>query len=395
LLSIFFLQEPAYSAFNFIDNGDGTVTDGRTGLVWLKNADPCGLKNWYDAETYCATLANGMAGLTDGSNAGQWRLPSKEELEGIGTDPPATWYEGYPSFPNPSVPWTMPGAPFTNVQSINYWSGTSSDHGIDYAWYVGMVGGFVSSRSKSYYGLYVWPVREPIPSIDTDGDGIKDSLDNCPTVYNPDQADFDNDGRGDACDYKYWKARYEECSNTPTNISLSSLKASPSAAKVTLKWQTETEPDNTGFNIWRAEGFQKVNHSMIPAIGSSVSGSEDGDAQSLNRYIYALNNPVILIDIDGLKSKKAKKHKKDKHKSSDKKNDHLVNKKTKIESAKTKAGNAKKQASHQKVSKSLKKKSIVSSAKNIGKVLGVKSEAKIVLASSNSDQPTELSFGLV
>lgn len=35
---------------------------------------------------------------------------------------------------------------------------------------------------------------------DTDQDGIDDRLDNCPTVYNPDQVDLDGDGRGDACD---------------------------------------------------------------------------------------------------------------------------------------------------------------------------------------------------
>jgi Thrombospondin type 3 repeat len=35
---------------------------------------------------------------------------------------------------------------------------------------------------------------------DTDGDGIPDSSDNCPSVPNPDQADSDHDGFGDACD---------------------------------------------------------------------------------------------------------------------------------------------------------------------------------------------------
>ncbi len=41
----------------------------------------------------------------------------------------------------------------------------------------------------------------PCPAaLDSDGDGVPDVDDNCPKAFNPDQADGDNDGIGDACD---------------------------------------------------------------------------------------------------------------------------------------------------------------------------------------------------
>ena len=43
-------------------------------------------------------------------------------------------------------------------------------------------------------------LKPPCSSHDSDGDGLLDSKDNCPEIYNPDQADFDQDKVGDECD---------------------------------------------------------------------------------------------------------------------------------------------------------------------------------------------------
>ena len=64
-----------YLSFDYLFvNGDGTITDTRTGLMWqAAYADTA--KNWEDALQYCKNL--NLAGYSD------WRLPEKEELRSI------------------------------------------------------------------------------------------------------------------------------------------------------------------------------------------------------------------------------------------------------------------------------------------------------------------------
>ena len=40
-------------------------------------------------------------------------------------------------------------------------------------------------------------------ATDSDGDGVPDCVDNCPTVANPDQADSDGNGKGNVCEYVF------------------------------------------------------------------------------------------------------------------------------------------------------------------------------------------------
>jgi hypothetical protein len=63
----------------FIDRGDGTVVDTVTGLVWLKKAD-CIHQTWSAAQAAVGALAQGQCGLSDGSTAGSWRVPSRIEM---------------------------------------------------------------------------------------------------------------------------------------------------------------------------------------------------------------------------------------------------------------------------------------------------------------------------
>ncbi len=135
-----------------LDNGDGTVTDCRTNLIWLKDANCYGEQTWRTAESKVAGLKNGECGLTDGSTKGDWRLPTIEELQENGTDPPTTWGTGFPA-----VTWSRPGSPFVNVPSpYDYnWSSTESN----FVWIVFMVSGSTYSNATKIGTGFLWPVR--------------------------------------------------------------------------------------------------------------------------------------------------------------------------------------------------------------------------------------------
>ena len=125
----------------FVDNGDGTVTDTQTGLMWQQATD-AGTMIWKSALSYCEGL--GLSGYSD------WRLPTRKELRSI------VDYSRY----NPSIDTSY----FPNTHSSDYWSSTTHALGTDYAWSMYFDYGYDNYSLKSYGG-YVRAVRGGQPRL--------------------------------------------------------------------------------------------------------------------------------------------------------------------------------------------------------------------------------------
>jgi hypothetical protein len=140
----------------FVDNNNGTVTDKLTGLIWLKDgncapffsgdASPGNSRSWTAAMDSANQLASGYCGLTDGSVAGDWRLPNVNELFSLLDR----------SRVNPVLPATCPLADSTVASG--YWSSTTYAYDSDYAWNVYFDNGNVYGYYKSL-NSYVRCVR--------------------------------------------------------------------------------------------------------------------------------------------------------------------------------------------------------------------------------------------
>ena len=102
LVMMLHLLNPAW-AFNLTDNGNGTVIDQDTGLIWQQGEG--GDHNWQAAKGYCQGLQ--LAG-------GGWRLPEVRELESLILDDrhsPATDPSFFPQVKSDGYYWSAtPGA---------------------------------------------------------------------------------------------------------------------------------------------------------------------------------------------------------------------------------------------------------------------------------------------
>jgi hypothetical protein len=100
---------------SYTDNGDGTLTDNRTGLTWEKRTD-ANVDNsysWTEALDYAAEL-NAMNGGAGFAGHNDWRLPNLKELLSI---------VDFSRF-NPSIDPIF-GPTAGTLRFVRYWSSTS------------------------------------------------------------------------------------------------------------------------------------------------------------------------------------------------------------------------------------------------------------------------------
>ncbi len=157
----------AWPTPRFSDNGDGTLTDNLTGLVWLKNANCFGTQTWENALASVNALADGQCDLDDNSQAGEWRLPNINELESIvhGGENEETC--GLYACASLAV-W-LEAQGFTDVKQ-NYWSSTTYVYPTltNLAYFLDTTDSDVDASNKSNFRS-VWAVRggqtdEPDPA---------------------------------------------------------------------------------------------------------------------------------------------------------------------------------------------------------------------------------------
>lgn len=298
----------------FTNNNDGTVTHGKTGLVWMRCAigqrqsgDSCvGTPKDYSVWDDAAILTTEFAGKND------WRLPTITELQSI-----VDRKNYQPTINNLIFPGTPTGM---------FWSSTVSALNSSSAWYVSFLNGIANAapknREEPIEKIYVRLVREGEP-LDSSG------------LYTPD-SDFVDNGNGTITHKKTsltWKRCLEgqswngaNCYDTATNLTwdqankLSSTFAGqtdwrlPDCNELTtiIEYSREFPAVNTKFfsgisgtnGLWSAPGISGISNEKYAWWVFAKSGGVTFKEQTEERQAILVRGTqaprLIISDIERL-----------------------------------------------------------------------------------------------
>ena len=146
----------AMAAKTYSDNGDGTVTDPTTGLVWMR----CSMGQDWDGTTCTGTAntttfdgANSLTGKVTFAGKSDWRVPNISELQTIVDQSvinPAIDSVAFPNTPSSSF-WSASGRTESGWKYNNY-----------YAWYVDFSNGYANEKMVMSNSLYsAWSDSSP------------------------------------------------------------------------------------------------------------------------------------------------------------------------------------------------------------------------------------------
>jgi hypothetical protein len=147
----------------YVDNGDGTITDTNTGLMWEKLSRDASIHDKELLYTWAQAFAIKVAGLNGLAFAGytDWRLPNINELYSL-----VELDQYSPAVSSPAFHWncvvgcTVLTCSCTYTQSAVYWTSTSEWEAPGAAaWAVGFHDGRILRNLKTYVPAHVRAVR--------------------------------------------------------------------------------------------------------------------------------------------------------------------------------------------------------------------------------------------
>jgi hypothetical protein len=144
---VYAVRGPVLVYGQYINNGDGTITDQTTGLSWQTiEVRP---RKWEQALAYCEQLE--LGGFTD------WRLPTIKEFSSLVNEKQV----------NPAINTTF----FPTTRSAPYWTGTTFAKHPGFAWYINFENGLEHNggyKGRQYHvravrgGLVAAVIPEPV-----------------------------------------------------------------------------------------------------------------------------------------------------------------------------------------------------------------------------------------